>query len=103
MKRNVSKHFQKGGRDKNEGEIKAVLWAANEPFLILPTGCGADLLGKSNPMYFIEVKNGADAKLTEAEKACKWDCEQRGIEYHIVRTAEETAAMLNSRKERTTK
>jgi len=99
MKRNVRKHFQKGDRDANESEITAVLKAANEPYSLLPTGFGADIIGKSNPMYWIEVKT-ATGKLTEVEKALKWDCEQRGIEYYILRTGEETAAMLALRTAR---
>ena len=102
MKRNVSRQFQRGDRDANEKEILAVLRAAGEPFIILSPGDGADLLLRSNPMCFIEVKNGKDAKLTEAEKALKWDCEERGIEYHILRSAEDAAAMLAERLEKAT-
>ena len=88
--------FQKGDRDKNEPEITAVLKAANEPYALLPTGFGADILGKSKPMYFVEVKS-KDGKLTEVEKALRFDCLERGIEYYILRTAEDAAKMLECR------
>jgi hypothetical protein len=91
-------HFKKGNRDGNEDEIKAVLRAAGVKYLILSPGQGADLLLVVNPVTFVEVKS-LTGKLTETEKAMKWDCEEKGIPYHVVRTAAETAAMLNSRKE----
>ena len=99
MKRGVSRQFQKGSRDANEPQITAVLKAANEPYKLLPTGWGADIIGESAPMYYIEVKT-ATGKLTEVEKAKKWECEERGVEYYILRTPEETAAMLNRRASR---
>src|SRR5687768_13977307 len=99
MKRRVSRQFQRGDRDANEPQITAVLKAANEPYMLLSTGCGADILIKSVPMCFVEVKT-ATGKLTEVEKALKWECEERGVEYYVVRSAEETAAMLNRRTAR---
>lgn len=100
MKRNVSKHFQKGDRDDNEKQMYPVLKAAQQEYKLLPTGFGADILLVMKPIAFIEVKNGENAKLTETEKALKWHCEIQGIEYYVVRTPEETADMLNQRATR---
>ena len=96
-KRYRPRMFQKGDRDSNEKEIYPVLKAAQQEYILLTPGAGADILLVTKPMAFIEVKNGKDAKLTEAEKALKWHCEIQGIEYWIVRSAEDTAAMLNTR------
>lgn len=89
--------FQKGKRDANEPEITAVLKAAQYEYGLLQPGFGADILLKMAPMAFVEVK-GKDGKLTETEKALMWHCEIQGIGYHIVRTADDVAALLNARQ-----
>lgn len=99
MKRRRTRQFQRGDRDANEREITAALKAAGEPYKLLPTGFGADIIGKSNPMYWIEVKT-ATGKLTEVEKALKWESEERGVEYYILRSADDAADMLNRRQAR---
>ena len=99
----MSKHyrpsqFQKGKRDANESEITAVLKVAQMEYKLLQPGFGADILLVMNPVAFVEVKNGESAKLTETEKALKWHCEIQGIGYHVVRTADDIAALLNARQ-----
>ena len=94
MKPSRKTHFHRSNRDRNEPEITAVLRAAGVRYILLSPGAGADLLLVINPMAFVEVKS-ADGKLTEVEKAVRWECEERGIPYWIVRSADEMVAALN--------
>ena len=96
-----ARQFQKGNRDVNEKQITPVLQAAGVMYRLLPPGFGADILLVTKPMAFVEVKSGDGAKLTETEKIMRWHCEEHGIDYYVIRTPEEAAAMLNRMAERT--
>lgn len=96
MKRIVSSQFKRGKRDANEAEITAVLKAAGYEYILLTPGHGADILLIMNPVAFVEVKS-KEGKLTETEKALMWHCQIQGIPYHIVRTADDAAALLSQR------
>lgn len=89
----------RGNRDLNEKFITEYLRRANVRYTLLSEGAGADILIFLKPLILVEVKNPKQAPsaqlLTDAEKETKEYCDIMGIPYHIVKTPEEMAEIVN--------
>lgn len=76
-------------RDTNEPEICDALMEHRIPFWKLKPGDGADLMVTvpySGTVEFVEVK-AMGGRMTKREKELEYWCDQHGVVYRIVRTA----------------
>jgi hypothetical protein len=96
--------FARGHRDSNEPQITEYLRRANVMYCLLPEGAGADILLYISPMAFVEVKNPSVSKdkqeLTDTEKEVQRHCAETGIPYHVIKSPEEMANIINQYIER---